>query len=382
MAAAVLGPRVAGPLRLVDVLLALAMPILFVAWRRNRGLSALSPRVHAHRDPGNHPSRDRSERLYLCFLGWAAVSAVVGLATGTAGRAGWTALTLLRLAELVAAYALARYLPREDRILHPTLVVSLALCAMAGMWELASGLVLHGEPYLRAFNEGWFEGEATHVGGGLAVLGAAAVYHPARAGILALIGILCSGSRTALAAILVVAVRAFLLAGRSVALLVFLAIAAGAFAVLPSTFRERALAVIDAPSPYRGPHVERFTAWRIAAREAPPWGVGVGARPSAVYESHYAWLYAETGLPGLVLGVLVLVSLIVPGPRDPATDRGDPTWRARTGIAFVLLTLSFGVNVLLVSRIALPAALLLGAFAPALRPDGIDEVSRDEREER
>ncbi len=368
--AAALAPPLPGPARLADLLAIGLVPALLGVYRARRSRLVLAP----------------PERLFLCFVGWSAVVTILGIVTGTNGRGLWAALTMGRLLELVLVYAAARVYAPDRAVLGRAAALSGVALACWGCWEIFSGIVLHGEPYLRAFNEGWYRGESTHVAGALVLLALASLSAaPAgRSGLMggwgfaaSLVAVVVSGSRGALAAGLLTAVRALHLLGRRGAAVGVVAILAVAALTAPATFRNRIVHVFDRGA-YSGPHVDRFEAWRIALVESPPWGVGLGARPSSVYESHYAWLYAETGAPGLVLALLGLVALVrapaievrevvnSEGHRDLAHDRiGDDedAWRIRSGIGLALLVLSIGANVFLISRVALPAALLLGAFA-------------------
>jgi hypothetical protein len=329
----VFSPPLFGPVRLGDLLVP---PLAAWLWMRTRE---------------DRPILRIEEKLYLAFLAWASLVAVGTLISGINGRAGGTALTLLRWFELGAVYALGARMRGDARFVERGAAVSICGLSVWGAYEGFERLIRSGEPFFRAFNEGFFAGEANHVAGALVVCGIAApLFSP-----VALCAVMLSGSRIAFAAAVVAFLRNALVSGRHRLVAALVLVCGGAAVLSPDAALDRFSHVLEGRGPYRGPHVDRVEAWTVVLDETPFWtGAGPGSRHSSMYESAYAMLYAETGAPGLALYLAALLALVL--LRDVAGGAND--WRA--GLAIALLIMGLTADVGVIARIAGPAFLVLG----------------------
>ncbi len=338
LAAFALGPRIAGPVRLGDLLFVAALPFFVRSWNRARAEEV---------DLALH------ERAALLFLGWGAVATLVGLATGSTGRGGEAALCLLRLVEIAGLYAMAA---TGAGVLPGAKTTAIGAAALLLAWsgaEAWEAYVRSGHEFLRAFNEGIFEGEANHVAGCLALF---TVLHPAIP-LLALPAILLSGSRIALAAALVGLLRRAVVERRRLLVAVVPLAAVVMILAAPDAWRRRFDDVLPERN-YSGPHVDRFRSWAVVLGETPLlFGNGLGARPSSVYESAPVLIFAETGLPGLLLALSSFGGFFL--RRGGAEEGGDA--ETMRSVALVFGVLSLTMNTILIARVAAPAAILWGA---------------------
>jgi hypothetical protein len=346
----VFSPPLLGPARLGDLLVP---PLAVWLWWRTREAK---------------PSLRVEEQLYLAFLAWASLVAIATLALGHHGRPGGAALTILRWFELGAVYALGVTMRGDRGRTRWAAAGAIGALFAYGAWEAFERLARSGEPYFRAYNDGWFAGEANHVAGALVVCGLIAPsFSP-----IALVSVMLSGSRIALAAAVLAFSRVALGGGRYrlLAVLIF-ALGAGA-ALSPDAFFERFVDLLGVRGPYRGPHVDRVEAWRVVLDETPFWsGNGPGSRPSVMYESAYAMLYAETGAVGLGLYLAALLAILF----RPCGETGEGR-SLRPALAIALLVMGLTADVDIIARIAGPAFLALG-----LDLDRERQFSRDKLEE-
>lgn len=309
-------PKILGPIRLGDIAVLFLIPFISMA----------------------KPSK--GEKTFALLLLVAALTTLWSFASGTNTRGLASALTLARLLELAVLYRFS--MNANPGILKITSVFAVAILFIYGAYEFADIRIFGGEAFDRCFNSGWFEGESNHVAGAVVILTA---LFPQIA--FAALGVVAfSGSRMALVALVAVVSRTFIIERRYREMLLFMLMI-----LIVATFMSPiSLARWTNPlptAPYAGPHVDRAHAWNVAIDEAPPLtGVGLGARPSSVYESCYVLLYAETGAAG-ILTFLALLGV---------------TTAAFPALGIALTILSFTMNSLLIAKIAGPAAILLGAI--------------------
>jgi hypothetical protein len=332
----VFSPKIIGPIRLGDLLLVAAIPLL---WSRFKALrrETLPPPAH----------------LYLIWLGWSAIATTIAILAGWNERGGAAVLGVARFAEIgLLGLAAATGGESGRRRLRQVAAGALVVIAGIGLVEFLSAYLRAGEYFVRVYNSGLFLGEANHVAGAAVILAAAI---PAILP-LALIIAAMAGARTALIVVLILALRDWVVTRNHRRALFTVALLTLFLVLAPEAHRLRFTELPAVRATYAGPHVDRWTAWSVAIREAPvATGVGLGARPSSVYESAYVHLYAETGLPGLLLWLGLLGAFVVRGRSDEAEDA-----RA-TPLALALLGLGLTANVAFIARIIGPAAILLGA---------------------
>lgn len=298
----------------------------------------------------------------LLLFAWAAVCTALGVARGhmTPGAA------LLPLAQWVhlglVYWVAAAAAPRLGRAGLYAWALPIIAAAGYGVAEIAWPLESMPGLRYRAFERGWFAGEANHFGGlfASAVVVGLMLATTRRHRVLGLglaiaatAGLWSTGSRgsvIALAAGLAACAawrwrwaRAPLAAGAVAALLAFL--------WLPW---EGALSPGSSL-------LDRLVAWKSALGTVPTHplaGLGLGARHRSYYDNHYLLLLAETGLPGLLLLVLALYTVL----RRAAVDtRADPALRAALFAALAVWSAHALSNVtFLITAVAGPAAWLMG----------------------
>lgn len=317
----ILSPKI-GIFRAEDILLLLCVPLLVRS----------SFRLHP------------SSVYWLFFLGIASIMTIVSFIAGTNTRGLWSALTLGKLAEYTLIARIVASCGSTRRDLRVAAGIAMGVLALYAAFEFEWR-------FDRAFNQGWFAGESNHVAGGIVIL---ATLLP-DAALVAVPLVALSGSRTAFASLLIFLSRFFIVEKRYRELLtmVLIVVACALFASPAAIHRW-----ID-PVPggvYQGPHVDRFESWKIILDETPILtGVGIGARPSAVYESAYFFVYGETGILGLVFFVGFLVALA----------------RFSPNLGTAVIFMSFTMNTILIARIAGPIAVIIGVTLLSQKNDGL-----------
>lgn len=333
LAAFVFSPRLVGPVRLGDIL---ALPVM--AWcipalldRRARRLTAV-------------------ESAFLALLAVVSATTIIALATGLDGRGESAMLGIARLLELAVLYFVSARCGEALPPLRRTAAIAIGLLFLLAVVEYVRMRFLAVSEYDRVFNAGWFAGEANHAAGSIAVLSALA---PAVA-IPGLAAILLAGSRSAFAASVIAQARLLINARRLRELLLFALVAAALLVIAPAGTLSRWADLLEPHRAYNGPHVDRIEAWSVVLDETPPLlGAGFGSRPSAVYESCFAMMYAESGVIGLAAFIALLAAMIL--AREETIGAIAPT----LGVALAVFSLT--ANALLIARVAAPAAIILGA---------------------
>jgi len=318
-------PKIIGPIRLGDIVVLFLIPFI--------------PRFEA----------SKTEKAFSVVLLVVSITTLWSFASGTNTRGLASALTIARFLELAVLYRLSHN--ADVGILKITSALAVAFLFIYGAYEFAEVRIFGGEEFDRCFNLGLFQGESNHVAGAVVILTA---LFPQIA-FVSLGVIAFSGSRIALVALVAVVSRTFLVERRYREFFLFILLLLLLASLMSPIARARWMNPLPAYT-YAGPHVDRTTAWKIAIDEAPILtGVGLGARPSSVYESCYVLLYAESGIAGIVSFIALLVMIAAAFPA--------------LGIALTIL--SFTTNSLLIAKIAGPAAIILGA----LKMPDIKEVS-------
>lgn len=288
------------------------------------------------------------EKAGLLFLLWVSVVSFFSLIIGVNCGGGRMALTLGRFIEFGAVYALAATSNKNYSKTLLSAKISVLFLLLWALFEAFFGYFMDNYEYIRTFNEGFFEGEANHVAGAIAILAnlSSILFLPG------FIAVFFSGSRIALVGLLAGAIRIFC-SEKSRIGLASLVIVVLVIIMAPSIWKARYMDSLQLASIYSGPHVDRFHSWKIAIEETPVlWGTGLGSRPSSVYESLYVMIYAETGIVGLILLIATFAVRFV---------RQQNINSVATAL-IVLSVLSLTMNTLIIARVSLPLAIILGTF--------------------